>query len=132
MNVFGIVLKPKVLIMEYLQHGSLDLVLYKDLTEIDGDSEYPILKRLSFIMDMVRAVHHLHKQNIVHRDIASRNLLLSNDKKFCLLADFSLARTMNNVISKTNYTYSKIVPKTSAPEVLEGLEKTVVSMKSDV
>jgi len=117
-SFIGIVMNPKIILMEYYKNGSLDKALLEDYNQHGGDdgAEFPILSRLQFISQLCCAVTHLHKHNIVHRDLASRNLLLSDDRKRVALADFGLARRINMIHSNENVTRTVTIPRTSPPE----------------
>ena len=117
------------LLLEFHKNGALSEALEQDFESADDDqkSRFPILKRLSFTLDMVKAVNHLHSLNIVHCDLAMRNLLLSDDESYCLLSDFSLARVIGDELDKGN---NSLVSITSAPEVFSSCSK--ISLKLDV
>merc|ERR1719320_261477 len=118
-NLFGITTKPRCLVMDYYINGSLDVALLEDdkNTKLGGKTEFPFLLRLGYILDMCKAISELHLRNICHRDIAMRNLLLSDDKKHVLLTDFSLSRAVSSAL-KTQSTITSILPKESAPETI--------------
>merc|ERR1719285_880009 len=88
---------------------------------------------------MCKAVTVLHERNICHRDIAMRNLILSDDKQHVLLSDFSLSRVVSSPYQKQS-TLTVIVPAESAPETFSlnkepwGGESNgrVYSLKSDI
>ena len=65
-------------------------------------------------------VEHLQKLNIVHRDLATRNVLLSDDRQNVVLTDFGLARTVDMIESDRNLTDTITVPVTSPPEAWTG------------
>jgi len=118
-NIIGIVVKPPVIIMKYHRNGSLDRALLEDFNSFEGSEagEFPITRRLEFIHQLCCAVNELHSIGIVHRDIASRNLLLSDDRKSVVLADFGLARKVNiNDSWNENVTATAVIPRTSPPE----------------
>ena len=76
---------------------------------------------------MVQAVEHLHRLNIVHCDLAMRNLLLSNDRSNCLLSDFSLARFVGDEPGTGGL---RQVSEVSAPEAFSPISR--ILMKLDV
>jgi len=119
-NLVGIVPTPKCLVFEFHANGSLDQALKKDNFSVErgNKTEFPFLRRLGFISDICKAVHQLHRANICHRDIAMRNLLLSDDKKNVLLSDFSLSRVMSTALV-TQSTLTTLVPTNSAPETVK-------------
>jgi len=119
-NLVGIVTTPRCLVFEFHANGSLDQALKKDNFSVTrGEkTKFPFLRRLGYILDMCRAVHQLHRENICHRDIAMRNLLLSDDSKHVLLSDFSLSRVMSTALV-TQSTLTTLVPTKSAPETVK-------------
>jgi len=118
-NLIGIMTTPKCLVLEYHVNGSLDIALQEDskCVEQGMETEFPFLRKLGYIKDLCAAVNALHLQKICHRDIAMRNLLLSDDKKHVVLADFSLSRVINSGM-ETQSTFTAVLPLTSAPESL--------------
>jgi len=89
---------------------------------------------------MCKAVEVLHQKNICHRDIALRNLLLSNDKEHVVLSDFSLSRTLNSAIER-QCTLTAIVPANCPPETFKNSKTSTpgsevwerfYSLKSDI
>jgi len=141
-NLVGIITTPKCLVLELYVNGSLDKAFKNDNLNVDRgrETEFPFLCRLNYIRDMCKAVQHLHRENICHRDIAMRNLLLSDDKKHVILTDFSLSRIVSSAIQRQS-TLTDLIPKKSAPETIRqsncsklGLEnwETWYSLKSDI
>jgi len=141
-NMIGITAIPRCLIMDYYMNGSLDVALRKDRenVQLGLDTEFPFLRRLGYILDMCTAVTELHRRNICHRDIAMRNLILSDDKKHILLTDFSLSRRVKSALKRQG-TLSNIFPIESCPETFSKLnssdsERAIYeswySLKSDI
>jgi len=141
-NLVGITTTPKCLVLEFYENGSLDKALRKDNLNVERgmETEFPFLRRLGYILDMCKAVHQLHRENICHRDIAMRNLLLSDDKEHVILTDFSLSRIVSSAF-ETQSTLTTLVPTKSAPETFRksitsksGHEnwKRYYSLKSDI
>jgi len=118
-NLIGITTYPKCLVLAYYGNGSLDIALRKDNISVERgkETEFPFLRRLGYILDMCKAVHQLHRENICHRDIALRNLLLSDDKEHVVLTDFSLSRVVRSAL-ETQSTLTQMVPTKSAPETI--------------
>ena len=75
--------EPVMVILEYCEHGSLKSFLEasENLTE---------LTRLSFAGDCAAGLAYLAGRGFIHRDIASRNVLLSSEKK-CKISDVRCA-----------------------------------------
>ena len=111
-------MKPNIILLEYYRNGSLDEVLIQDYEHYRGNdgTKFPILLRLKFMLQLCHAVKHLQKHKIVHRDLASRNLLLSDDCDRVVLIDFGLARKINLGREVQNETYITAIPRTSPPE----------------
>jgi len=118
-NLVGIITAPKCLVLEYCVNSSLDNALRDDYENVKRGfkTEFPFFRRLRYILDMCKAVNILHHENICHRDIAMRNLLLSDDKKNIMLADFSLSREIDATL-KSQSTLTSLVPVDSAPETI--------------
>lgn len=83
---------------------------------------------LQFAAQTTAAVAHLHANNVVHRDIATRNLLLSDANATTVkLADFGLARTL---LAHTNSTRSHAGPLAwMSPE---SITERLYSVQTDV
>jgi len=140
-NMFGIMTMPKCLVIDYHENGSLSAALQEDYKNVGcgQKTEFPFLRRLGYILDLCKAVTELHQRNICHRDIALRNLLLSDDKEHVLLADFSLSRVITSAMEK-QLTLTAIVPRESAPETISKYNSSAgrnryereYSLKSDI
>jgi len=141
-NLVGLITTPRCLVLEYYRNGSLNIALQRDNknVELGMESEFSFMRRLGYVLDMCKAVDHLHRKNICHRDIAMKNLLLSDSKEHVVLADFSLSRIVSTTL-KTQSTFTAVVPRTSAPETLSkrntstsegGYWERHYSLKSDI
>jgi serine/threonine protein kinase len=117
----GVVLQPRILLMEFYEKGVLQKALTDELenrldkTTPGFQSHFPFKLRMKYLLDLTVAVGHLHKYNLVHRDLAMRNLLLSDDRKSVVLTDFGLARQVTTELKKRR-SINETVPKTSPPE----------------
>lgn len=92
------------LLMEYCDGGSLDNIIY-------AEQDVSISKRVRWLMEAAAGMSHLHRNNIVHRDVAARNILIERGR--AKVTDFGLARETRN----TNTTKTEIGPiRWMAPE----------------
>ena len=87
---YGICKVPFSIVLAFAEHGSLDVALYtgKESQRRDFSDE----QLLRFSREILLGLLHLHRERVIHRDIAARNVLLDvNDR--CLLTDFGMARS---------------------------------------
>jgi serine/threonine protein kinase len=68
---------------------------------------------------ILSALHELHMQNIVHRDVKPQNILLNPEDSCLKLCDFGLARVLNEN-SGCNYTKEVVTLWYRGPELLLG------------
>uniref|UniRef100_A0A7S1DAK1 Guanylate cyclase n=1 Tax=Cyclophora tenuis TaxID=216820 RepID=A0A7S1DAK1_CYCTE len=109
-TVMGAVISNKsepMLVMEYMDHGSLYDLLHNDSVVIDGELVLPILR------DIAQGVRFLHAANpqVIHGDLKAQNVLV--DSKFrAKVADFGLSQKKRVGATGT--------PLWMAPELLRG------------
>lgn len=77
------------IVMEYLKHGSLADVMkeYRNKNKI-----MPIPQMLRYCSQIAEGMIALQEKRLVHRDLALRNILLSNDPVSIKISDFGLSR----------------------------------------
>lgn len=82
-------------VMEYCAQSSLDKLLY------DSQDPLPYDQKIIWIKQIAAGLHHLHENQVIHRDIAARNILMSN--KVAKLSDFRMSRhiTVDKGITKS-------------------------------
>eukprot|EP00029_Vermamoeba_vermiformis_P003578 TRINITY_DN1411_c0_g1_i1.p1 TRINITY_DN1411_c0_g1~~TRINITY_DN1411_c0_g1_i1.p1 ORF type:complete len:559 (+),score=71.45 TRINITY_DN1411_c0_g1_i1:81-1757(+) len=77
-----------ILIMEYMKHGSLEDLLFKQQVKLSRGEV------IRLALDVAKGVKYLHSQNpkLIHRDLKSANVLLHLDKRRAKIADFGSAK----------------------------------------
>ncbi|CAD6196228.1 unnamed protein product [Caenorhabditis auriculariae] len=78
--------KPFMLLMELMEGGSLDNFL---INHFDGSNDTRLVK---FALEAAKGIAYLHEMNVLHRDVAARNCLLTADLTL-KVADLGLATT---------------------------------------
>lgn len=108
-------------VLEYCNEGSLDKVLF------DSDRLNTPTEQIALAEAIARGLDHLHQNNIVHRDLAVRNILLHHGEP--KISDFGMSRKLKEA-SQVGKTANNIGPiRWMAPEALS---QQLYSTKSDV
>lgn len=120
-------------VIQILDHGFFNLrhwiaLEYADLDNLTQNiKKYKNQKKLvpdveiyKIIFDILRGLHFIHSQKIVHRDLKSDNILVFSEptelsKKKFKIGDFDLSRTLNS-FNKSSYCGSF---DTMAPEIIK-------------
>ncbi|CAI5969853.1 unnamed protein product, partial [Closterium sp. NIES-65] len=93
LSLYGFVAKPTpALIYEFITNGNAEAYLRK---AVQGKVEFSWKARLRVALMCAEALQVMHSHNYVHRDFKASNVLLREDLT-PVLADFGLARTVNN------------------------------------
>jgi serine/threonine protein kinase len=94
---------PLCIVTEFCAHGSMDGWIVKHRPQLEqacacvcvcvcDNAQYFVYSQIIvFAIDVAAALQHLHEHHIIHRDLATRNLLLTADNVI-RVADFGLAR----------------------------------------
>ncbi|CAD6199032.1 unnamed protein product [Caenorhabditis auriculariae] len=113
---------PFMVVMEFCAGGSLDSHLKKLGKEME-----PFEKHV-YLIETARGMRYLHSQNCLHRDLASRNCLISSEG-VVKIADFGLSRTLlNGNVYKEALKEAPL--RWMAPECIK--KESEFSFKSDV
>lgn len=104
-----------VLAFPFIQH---DLGISLHNGTLPTSAQKPLLQAL------FSALAHLHKQDIIHRDVKPSNILLASPSGPFYLADFGIAWSANDPASEVpNYKYLEVgTTSYRAPEVLFGCQ----------
>ncbi|CAH1249936.1 RET [Branchiostoma lanceolatum] len=104
-KLYGVVTKsePQYILVEYASNEELRRYLWslREQYKITGNSK--LLDRLGFAADVASGLSQLARLKIVHRDIAARNVVIS-DRKVAKIADFGLSRDVyvSSAYERTN------------------------------
>ncbi|UMM17689.1 hypothetical protein L5515_014115 [Caenorhabditis briggsae] len=109
--------KPIMLVSEFCENGSLKDYLQKNKVGVDD--------KLRFCLGSSCGLEYIHFKGLIHRDLATRNILVSLDKT-PKIADFGLAKHASTYKMRRN---TKIPVRYLAPETLSSF---VYSTKTDV
>lgn len=104
------------IIMEYMPKGSLFDVLHKRHEKIS------IIQRMRMARHCALGLDFLHRSGIIHRDVKSMNILVSDDYS-CKLTDFGCSKIINDGKHSIQHlnTANSGTPLWMAPEVKKGL-----------
>ena len=111
-RMYGVAVEqePIMIVMELITGGSLDKYL-----ENNGDMS-SVVDLVKYCLDAARGMEYLHDNNCIHRDIAARNCLITDDQTV-KISDFGL--TVQTEKDKYKMTESTKVPiRWLAPETL--------------
>jgi len=115
-RVYGYASERKVLtiVMEYMQKGDLF-----NLLEDEATNPMTTLQKLRMARHIALGIHQLHSNGIIHRDIKSMNVLVTDDFS-CKLADFGTAKLNESSTANLMNTANAGTPLWMAPEVKFG------------
>jgi serine/threonine protein kinase len=79
--------------------GSLDKLLF------DNKQHFSEVEKFEFVKGIARGLLHLHNHNIIHRDLAAKNILLSETRvpKISVYFPFVIALSLSLFLSLSLY-----------------------------
>ncbi|CAI5442569.1 unnamed protein product [Caenorhabditis angaria] len=115
----AVIRQPLYLMSEICEYGALREYL-RENSKTTTDAE-----RIQFCLGSAKGVEYLHSQRLIHRDLATRNVLLT-EEKIPKISDFGLAKVTDRYEMKEQ---CKTPVRYLAPETLENY---IFTSKSDV
>lgn len=101
---------PMLMVVEYAEYGSLKS--YLEEKEVDERL------RLLWAGDVAEGMAHVHAKGFLHRDLATRNVLVGSDLR-CKISDFGLAREVDEHDTYYRSRGGQLPVRWTAPEALE-------------
>jgi GTP-binding protein EngB required for normal cell division len=93
------------LVLQYARHGSLNKVCSRaPVWESDCNAQgldVSLRQRVQWLRDVINAVHYLHENNVLHRDIKCDNIML-DESLTAFLGDFGLSRKLDSFCMLTD------------------------------
>ncbi|CAB1457865.1 unnamed protein product [Pleuronectes platessa] len=81
--------KPVMIVIEYMENGSLDAFLRKH------DGQFTVIQLVGMLRGIAAGMRYLADMGYVHRDLAARNILV-NSNLVCKVSDFGLSRVIDD------------------------------------
>lgn len=109
--------KPYIgMVFELCSKGSLYKALHNN-----GGKRVPFRDKMRYALEVARGMSYIHAKGIIHRDLNSRNILLT-DQSHAKVADFGCARKLKGAMLQTTTISGS--PAYMAPEQLDGADLT--------
>uniref|UniRef100_A0A8C2H724 Ephrin type-A receptor 6 n=1 Tax=Cyprinus carpio TaxID=7962 RepID=A0A8C2H724_CYPCA len=110
--VFLFVGRPVMIVVEYMENGSLDSFLRKH------DGHFTVIQLVGMLRGIASGMMYLSDIGYVHRDLAARNILV-DDNLVCKVSDFGLSRVLeDDPEAAYTTTGGKIPIRWTAPEAI--------------
>ncbi|XP_039273764.2 uncharacterized protein LOC120347754 isoform X1 [Styela clava] len=109
--------------------GTQNLADYMDDRKRKG-VPFNIELALKHSLQLVEAIEHIHKNDVVHRDLKPGNILFSFCKKYIKIVDFGLSKELIN--GRTVTGVSTLEPDTDGYRAPETYNKNIISRLADI
>uniref|UniRef100_A0A1A8GX42 receptor protein-tyrosine kinase n=1 Tax=Nothobranchius korthausae TaxID=1143690 RepID=A0A1A8GX42_9TELE len=104
--------KPVMIVIEYMENGSLDAFLRKH------DGQFTVIQLVGMLRGIAAGMRYLADMGYVHRDLAARNILV-NSNLVCKVSDFGLSRVLEDDPEAAYTTRGGKIPiRWTAPEAI--------------
>src|ERR1044072_7052193 len=117
---YGITQNPStkdfIIIMKYYKSDLRDYIT-KNFYNIEWN------KKLKILMHIANGLEYLHRQNIIHRDLHSKNILYENEDDV-IISDLGISKS---AMESSNEKECFGIVSYMAPEILQGKEYTTAS-----
>uniref|UniRef100_A0A669AWD5 Ephrin type-A receptor 6 n=1 Tax=Oreochromis niloticus TaxID=8128 RepID=A0A669AWD5_ORENI len=105
-------LQPVMIVVEYMENGSLDSFLRQH------DGHFTVIQLVGMLRGIASGMKYLSDMGYVHRDLAARNILV-NSNLVCKVSDFGLSRVLeDDPEAAYTTTGGKIPIRWTAPEAI--------------
>ncbi|KAM6992626.1 ephrin type-A receptor 7 isoform 3-T3 [Tautogolabrus adspersus] len=105
--------KPVMIVIEYMENGSLDAFLRKH------DGQFTVIQLVGMLRGIAAGMRYLSDMGYVHRDLAARNILV-NSNLVCKVSDFGLSRVIDDDPEAVyTTTGGKIPVRWTSPEAIQ-------------
>eukprot|EP01084_Bolivina_argentea_P285290 489201_1 len=112
------------MVMDYAAND-IQSIMHNNNKKINGKISkwyWPLNECKCLMYQLLIGINYLHSQYILHRDLKTSNLLLSN-AGILKICDFGMARQFNNNINESSYTNYVVTLWYRAPELLLAYDK---------
>ena len=113
----------------YMPYILMEFIKGKPLTELIKSKELDFKKRLHLFAQMCKAIHFIHKNKVLHRDIKPGNIMVTDDLSV-KLTDFGLAHIIDTQGSSSTGNLVVGSPAYMSPEAFN--ESETVDHRSDI